>query len=390
MQGEAETILVIDDEEGVRQVFATYLESVGHQVLTAENGRIGLDLIQERNPALVLSDLRMPAMDGLAVLKVVTEKFEQIPVILVSGVGELGDTIQALKLGAWDYVTKPTRMPVLKHAVDRALERVRLLRENREYQSRLEATNRQLRESLATLQQDEEAGRQIQFQLLPEDGLCYGPCRFNRTLLPSSSLSGDFVDYFRIDDRHLGFYLADVSGHGVSSALITVILKSSMTHHLEDYWQQKSRMILDPVALLDDFNDTLLKQKLEKYLTIFYAILDLENNLLRFANGGQFPFPILFDGAKATYIGNRSLPVGLFDQATYQMEEQVLSEQFLIVLCSDGIFEVLPQFNVAEKEAQVLSMVNSVDITTQQFIAKLGIEEETVLSDDVTVLFIKR
>ena len=390
MDGVTETILVIDDEARVREVFATCLEGLGHQVLLAENGRIGLELLREQRPALVMCDLRMPEMDGLSVLKAATEEFEGMPVILVSGAGELGDTIQALKLGAWDYVTKPARIPVLRHAVDRALERVRLLRENHEYQNRLEETNRLLRESLTIRQQDEEAGRQIQFQLVPKDDLCCGPCRFNRILLPSSSLSGDFVDYFQIDDNHLGFYLADVSGHGVSSALVTVILKSSMTHHLEDYWQEKSRMILDPVALLDDFNETLLNQGLEKYLTIFYGIIDLQNNVLRFANGGQFPFPILFDGGHTTYIGNKSLPVGLFVQATYQTEEQELSEQFLMALCSDGVFELLPQISVAEKEAHVLSMINTLDITAEQFIAKLGIEKDTVLPDDVTVLFIKR
>ncbi|MFT7214612.1 MAG: sigma-B regulation protein RsbU (phosphoserine phosphatase) [Granulosicoccus sp.] len=76
--------------------------------------------------------------------------------------------IKALKLGAWDYVTKPTRMPVLLNAVDRALERVRLIKENRDY--------RQLRATLEALQQDEEVGRQIQFQLLPINNLKYS-CR---------------------------------------------------------------------------------------------------------------------------------------------------------------------------------------------------------------------
>lgn len=100
---------------------------------------------------------------------------------------------------------------------------------------------------------------------------------------------------------------------------------------------------------------------------------------------------VLHDGRQATYIGERSLPVGLFDQAAYQMQEQVLAEKFLLVLCSDGILELLPQLKIEEKEAQLLAMVNTVDITTAQFIANLGISErETGLPDDVTVLFIKR
>jgi sigma-B regulation protein RsbU (phosphoserine phosphatase) len=391
MDNAAQPILLIDDDISVRRLFATYLVNGGHAVVEAENGRVGLDLIREKQPMMVLCDLRMPEMDGLAVLEVVTRDYPDMPIILVSGHGDLTDAIKALQLGAWDYVTKPTRMPVLLHAVDRALERVRLIKENRDYQQRLESTNQQLRATLEALQIDEEAGRQIQFQLLPINNLKYGPCQFSRTLLPSSSLSGDFVDYFQIDSHHLGFYLADVSGHGVSSALITVILKSMMTHQLEDFWRNKSDMILDPVALLGDFNQALLAQNLKKYLTIFYGIIDLEQNMLRFSNCGQFPFPVLYDGKDAKFIGKKSQPVGLFTRVNYQIEELQLPKHFLLVLCSDGILEVLTHAKVTDKEAAIRARVNDINLGVEEFLAGLGItERETLLVDDVTVLIVRR
>jgi serine phosphatase RsbU (regulator of sigma subunit) len=250
----------------------------------------------------------------------------------------------------------------------------------------------QLRQSLETLRDDEEAGRRIQFQLLPEDGLALGPVSFKRVLLPSASLSGDFVDYFRIDSKHLGFYLADVSGHGVSSSLITVILQNSMSHYLMDCWQDKSDLILDPARVLDELNKTLLGNDLEKHLTMFYGIVDLDSNVLRYANGGQFPFPILFDGqVQAMFLGNKSMPVGLFRHAQYKIEEQPLPERFLLLLCSDGVLELMPQSDIQQKEDGLLAMVDDLELEADKFIASLGVGgREDDLPDDVTLLLVRR
>jgi phosphoserine phosphatase RsbU/P len=393
MSEEALTVLVIDDEPGIRESLAAYLEDSGYLILEAENGRQGMEMVARQCPDLVLTDLQMPGMGGLEVLAAMAADYAEIPVIIVSGQGELSDAIQALKLGAWDYLTKPVQdMALLEHAVERSLERARLRRQNLEYQLRLEDTVDRLRESLDTLREDEEAGRRIQFQLLPENGLQLGPVSFRRQLLPSASLSGDFVDYFRIDSKHLGFYLADVSGHGVSSALITVILQNSMSHYLMDCWQQKSALILDPARVLDELNKTLLGSELEKHLTMFYGIIDLESDLLRYANGGQFPFPILFDGREqARSIGSKSMPVGLFRHARYTLEEQALPERFLLLLCSDGVLELMPQNAIEQKEASLLAMVDDLELDADRFMAKLGlVGRENSLPDDVALLLVGR
>ena len=392
-------ILVIDDEAGIRESLGAYLEDSGYLIMEAENGRIGIEMVKQESPDLVLTDLQMPVMGGLEVLAVMAADFSEIPVVIVSGQGELGDAIQALKLGAWDYLTKPIQdMALLEHAVERSLERARLLRENQHYQLRLEENVARLKENVdrlsenvATLREDEEAGRRIQFQLLPEDGLSFGPIQFHRQLLPSASLSGDFVDYFRIDSKHLGFYLADVSGHGLSSALITVILQNTMSHYLIDFWQNKSQLILDSAAVLRELNKILLGNELEKHLTMFYGIVDLEANVLRYTNGGQFPFPILFDGDQASYINHKSMPVGLFGHAKYKLEQLDLPEHFLLLLCSDGVLELMPQQLIEHKEDGLLAMVNRLGLQAEEFIAGLGVgEREANLPDDVTLLCVRR
>jgi response regulator RpfG family c-di-GMP phosphodiesterase len=134
------TILTVDDDEFVREILVAYLEDSGFSVIQADNGRTGLETFRKDRPDLVMLDLRMPEMDGLEVLSHITEESPDTPVILVSGMGTIGDAIKALKLGAWDYIAKPIHdMGVLEHAVNKALERAEFLEEKKRYSEHLES-----------------------------------------------------------------------------------------------------------------------------------------------------------------------------------------------------------------------------------------------------------
>lgn len=155
------TILVVDDEAPIRLSFRYFLEDHQFNVLEAENGRVGLEIFREKKPDMVLVDLRMPEMDGLEVLAGITKQSPETPIIVVSGTGVIRDVVEALHLGAWDYILKPIEdMTILLHAVQKSLERARLVKENREYReqleekikirnAQLEATHRELEEMRA-------------------------------------------------------------------------------------------------------------------------------------------------------------------------------------------------------------------------------------------------
>lgn len=132
-------ILTIDDEENIRDSFRLFLEDFEYDVIEAANGREGIELIQKENPDLVLCDLRMPDVDGLQVLQFIKENSADTPIIVVSGTGVIGDAVEAIRRGAWNYLLKPIQdMSVLLHAISQALERSRLIIENRAYQEHLE------------------------------------------------------------------------------------------------------------------------------------------------------------------------------------------------------------------------------------------------------------
>lgn len=132
-------ILTIDDEENIRDSFRLFLEDFDFEVLEAGNGREGLDIFFREHPDLVLCDLRMPEIDGLEVLEQIKDESPETPIIVISGTGVIGDAIEAIRRGAWNYLLKPIHdMSVLLHAINQALERSRLIAENRAYQEHLE------------------------------------------------------------------------------------------------------------------------------------------------------------------------------------------------------------------------------------------------------------
>ncbi|MCW8890114.1 MAG: EAL domain-containing protein [Sedimenticola sp.] len=148
-------ILTIDDEEAIRESFHLYLEDYGYSVLEAENGQVGIELFESQKPDLILVDLRMPEVDGLQVLNHVVTQSPDTPIIVVSGTGVISDVIEALHLGAWDYMLKPLQdLSVLLHAVEKNLERSRLTRENRAYQEQLEVEVRKQTEALRNAYQE--------------------------------------------------------------------------------------------------------------------------------------------------------------------------------------------------------------------------------------------
>jgi serine phosphatase RsbU (regulator of sigma subunit) len=388
----AETrILVVDDESMIRYNIAGYLEDSGYSVFEAEDGLQAIEAVKRQRPDLVLSDLRMPGLDGLEVIGQLHHSHPELPIIAVSGTGVLGDAVDALRAGAWDFVVKPIQdMAVLEHAVIAALEKAQLIRDNHHYQQDLEQANRRLQESLQQMRDDADAGRRIQLQIMPDQAIDLAPYRLSHSLLPSMVLSGDFVDYFSIDRGHFGCYLADVSGHGVSSAFITVLLKSYVNRQLERLHKDNDQTVLEPDRLLTRLNQTLLSDQLEKYLTIFYAVIDTEHNRIKFSIGGHFPSPILFDGTQADFLPGRGPPVGLFAGANYATDTLDLPAHFALAAFSDGILDVLPQPTLAEKKRHLLDALDHLDPSAQNLIERLGLSEGQSYPDDITLLLLTR
>ena len=385
------TLLIIDDDEVVRESLAAYLEDSNFKVLQALNGLQGLQIFESEQPDLVICDLRMPQIDGLELIRRIRQTASETPIIVLSGAGVMSDAVEALRLGAADYLIKPLEdLAVLEHSVRRALDRAYLRVENQRYRDKLEAANRELQASLNLLQEDQNAGRQVQMNMLPVTPRSIEGLEFSHRIIPSLYLSGDFVDYFRVDERRVAFYLADVSGHGASSAFVTVLLKFMTTRLLYESRRNGTLPEFKPSEVLAHINRGLINTKLGKHVTMLGGVIDLEKNSLTYSIGGHLPLPVLFVEGQASYLEGRGLPVGLFDDATYDDRVMELPPSFSLSLFSDGILDVLPGATLKEKEASLPEQVAAAGGTLDGLRQVFGMANLAEMPDDIALLVLSR
>ena len=154
---ELEQILVVDDEEAIREVVSTMLESKGYRCTAVSNGRAAQEQVKKTTPDLVLSDMIMPEMDGIKLLDWLREYDPEVPVIMVTAIHDISTALEAIRRGAYDYILKPFEKDQLFLGVGRALQHRRLVAENRSYQLKLEQQveerTAQLNQSLMQLEQ---------------------------------------------------------------------------------------------------------------------------------------------------------------------------------------------------------------------------------------------
>ncbi len=133
-------VLVIDDERTTLSMFQLFLKSYGYSVFTAETGERGLEIFAQERPDLVITDVKMPGMDGMQVLSRIKEVSPATEVIIMTGYGDSDLTVQAMKLNATDFLHKPIAKDALQQALNRARERLGLL-ERKEEQVTLTTEN---------------------------------------------------------------------------------------------------------------------------------------------------------------------------------------------------------------------------------------------------------
>ena len=258
----------------------------------------------------------------------------------------------------------------------------------------LRLANKKLQETLKELQDDQEAGRIMQYKLLPKQKDEILGYRFSSKFYPSLMLSGDFLDYFEINERYTGFYIADVSGHGVSSAIVTVLLKNFIDNAIDKYCTEKDDMLLNPVLLCKRLNTELIREKLGKYMTIFYGIIDTKEHKMQYVNCGQFPYPLIAstsDGKiNISVLEGKGTPVGLFKTPVFNVKEIALPKSFKMIMFSDGILEILTDESIEDSEKYLHGIFSDDNVDVDKISQQLDLENREYFPDDLTFLMIEK
>ncbi|WP_286239209.1 PP2C family protein-serine/threonine phosphatase [Neptuniibacter halophilus] len=321
------------------------------KISTAFSSRYALEMMQEHEFSLLIVGVGEHL--DLEALKLLAAQQAPKPVLtlLPDEQGEL--VLQALRQGASDVFLRKSvslEQTVFAQAISRLLNQADLIEKNVHYRDELE-------KSLGELQDDQQAARQIQQNMLPDNHVVLGRVQARYLLIPSLYLSGDFVDVVSIDKNKTLFYLADVSGHGASSALVTVLLKNMTNRLLRNFRRRSSFDILSPIDVLYRINSELLETELGKHLSIFIGLYDEQNGSLTYAVGGHHPMPVLRDQQGCRFLEGRGMPVGLFPEPLFQEQKLMLPAQFELTLFSDGILEVLPEEGMEAKEQRLIDAV---------------------------------
>ena len=198
------------------------------------------------------------------------------------------------------------------------------------------------------------------------------------------------MDYFPIDDQHIGFYMADVSGHGAASAFVTMMLHTLIVQYRDTLWQTVDMTILQPQRVLQRLNRDFCRQALDKHLTMLYGVIDLEKHTLAYSSGGQFPCPLLYDGEEVQALDCRGRPVGLFEDAEFNARQVDLPETFDLVLVSDGILELMPADTLRQRYSALLSRSKGINLDLDEMTAGLDVLVANHLPDDIALMVIDR
>jgi serine phosphatase RsbU (regulator of sigma subunit) len=385
-------VLVIDDLPERAASMAALLSSCGYrtQVVT-DVSEHHYSLGADSDLDVMLCEMNLENFSWGDARHALRKMDVQVPVIMLSDIADSDSMMTALRLGASDFFLRPIEdKGALERSIERCIRQRNLRRDLQESRKRLEAANTELRGTVKMLEQDQQAGRQVQLRMLPVTPLVLQDYVFSHTVIPSLYLSGDFTDYFTVGENYVTFFMADVSGHGSSSAFATVLLKNLFARKRSDYSRRNDETILNPVAMLQHANKELLDLDVDKFATMVVGVLDMHQNTLRYSVAGHLPLPVLAAGDGARYLPGEGSTVGLMEDATYEQHFIELPDSFMLALFSDGILEILPPANLIDKEQYFLRVFEQAADSPAQLATHLGLDRVEAAPDDIAALFLSK
>jgi len=329
------TVLLIDDQpmigEAVRRMLAGEPDIAFHYCRDASKA---LDEAGRLKPTVILQDLVMPDIDGLTLVKMVraNEPTRETPLIVLSTKEEPTVKAEAFALGANDYIVKlPDRLELLARIRYHSQGYINLLQRNEAYQALLESQRRLANEM-------RQAERYVR-SLLPEK-LTKGSVRTDWRFIPSAELGGDSFGYHWLDDDHFAFYLLDVSGHGVGSALLSVSAMNALRSQALP--QTNFRL---PGQVLGALNNAFqMDQQNGLFFTIWYGVYHKPTRRIDYSGGGHPP-ALLFSGPspeqlKLAVLEASGPMIGAVPDLEFQTLSVALDSVATLYVYSDGAYEI--------------------------------------------------
>lgn len=385
----ATKILSVDDEVDlemlITQYFRRQIRKGEYEFFFAHNGLEALKVMLEHPDIdIVLSDINMPEMDGLTLLARIREMNNPAQkCIMVSAYGDMQNIRAAMNGGAFDFATKPIDMEDLQATIEKAREQISFVRKS------LAEHN-----ELTDIHTDLEAAKHIQQAIVPHVFPAF-PQLTDRIdlyahMLAAKDVGGDFYDYFRIDDDHIGFVMADVSGKGIPAAIFMAVSRTILrTKGIS------STIVSEVVA---ESNNMIAHDSVNNmFVTVFYGMMKISTGEVTYVNAGHNPPYVLHtDGSITTVERTGGLALGIMEEMPFPSKTFTLGKGETLICFTDGVTEA---FNIDFEEfgegrltalLPTLKGKSSEEVCSQIHDAVKTFASEAPQSDDVTLLALKR
>lgn len=345
---EPQRVLVLDDSRAQRMLLAALLRRWGHEVVECATPAAALAAAMDPSIGLVISDWVMPGLTGpefcrqLRALK----REGYVYVILLTSRSEDSALAEGLEAGADDFLTKPVRPPELRARLTAGGRIVAMQGDLVQKNRLLTGALGELRTVYDALDQDLDEARRLQRSQMQDRFRRFGAVDVSLWLKASGHIGGDMVGCFPVDDRTVGLFGLDVSGHGVAAAMIAARVSGILSAATPDQNIALTRhrdgtlCALAPHLAATRLNEMILNEiQSERYFTLALGILDLVTGHMSLVQAGH-PHPLILraDG-RVEFVGQGGLPIGLIEGAGYDSVDLCLAPGDRMLICSDGLIE---------------------------------------------------
>ncbi len=383
----ATKILVVDDEPDLEililQKFRKKIDNGEMEFLFAQNGLDALELIH-KDPTIevVVTDVNMPKMDGLDLLAHLGKMKRLIKTVIVSPYGDMDSIRTAMNRGAFDFITRPINLQDLDITISKTIHQLN------QSKTALATENR-----LLDIEKELAVAKNIQTSIIPHD---FKPFPENDsfeilgTMLPARHIGGDFFDFFKINERKLGFNIGDVSGKGVPAALFMTMTRALM--------RALGKKTSSSQQCLQQLNDALSQEnESSMFVTAFYGIYDIIDHTIQYCNAGHNPPYIISENGDLNQVGlSEGIALGISTNNSYFIEKKLqLKPKETFLLYTDGVTEGMNEshqmFNEHRleyclKENYSKPLPKLIDAIVDSVRKFTGDDQ----SDDITILAIRR
>ncbi|MCP4614133.1 MAG: SpoIIE family protein phosphatase [Planctomycetes bacterium] len=387
-------LLVVDDDIVTRKVVVHGLRNAGfNEIHEAEDGLAVKEYLTGHTVDVVITDVMMPRLDGLELIRWARQRYPEIVWIILSSLDTFDTAVEAIHLGAFDFLAKPPNLKELEISLRNALAHRKLVEEkealHRSLEERvlqLEGLCRILGDQAEQINQDLRRAEIIQSALLPQVPPAMRGLSVYSLYRPGHFVGGDLYDVIVVDENKIAIYVADASGHGVSAAMLSVLFKQRLPKILIP------GAAINPAVVLAKINGELFRDVVAPgmFITAVYCLIDTGQATVDIASAGHPPVYLVRASGEASLMERTGPALGLHADAAFKEMHIDFRPGDRLFLYSDGLTDLAD--DAAEKQNVLVERLRATELTASSFLKdqlKLLSPVSARERDDITMVLVE-